>query len=70
MIDITSDFGCIGNLRWMNTNQEFHFEIDAGHCGGLPCTLPGLWGTAWFGDAPASLVRRLELVTRMLADEA
>lgn len=69
MIEITSDYGCIGEFRWMNTNQEFHFEITPAMSETLPCTLPGWWGTAWFGDAPASFVRRLDLVTRMLTDE-
>lgn len=69
MIEITSDYGCIGEFRWMNTNQEFHFEIAPAMFETLPCTLPGWWGAAWFGPAPAALVRRLNLVTRMLTDE-
>ena len=69
MIEITSDYGCIGEFRWMNTNQGFHFEIAPARSETLPCTLPGWWGAAWFGAAPAALVRRLNLVTRMLTDE-
>jgi hypothetical protein len=70
MIDITSDRGRIGNFKWINTNQNFHFEIDAGHSGGLPRTLPGWWGTVWFGrQRPAWLIRRLDLIMRMLEDE-
>lgn len=68
MIEVTSDYGCIGEFRWMNTNQDFHFEIAAGRHDTLPTTIPAWWSVAWFGDAPASFVRRLDLVVRMLGN--
>lgn len=69
MIEITSDYGCIGEFRWMNTNQDFHFEIAAGRTETLPATIPAWWGAAWFGDVPESFARRIELVVRLLTDE-
>jgi hypothetical protein len=62
MIEITSDFGRIGELRWMNTNQEFWFEIAPRRGEVLPTTFPAWWGCAWFGRPPEHYCRRIDTV--------
>lgn len=69
MIEITSDYGCIGEFRWMNTNQEFHFEISDSRIDTLPTTMPAWWGIAWFGDVPSSFSRWIDRVVDLLVND-
>jgi hypothetical protein len=69
VIEITSDYGRIGELTWMNTNQEFWFEIAPRRGETLPTTFPAWWGRVWFGRPPEAYCKRIDTVLDVLCRE-
>ncbi len=68
MIDITSDFGRIGRIGWINSNQEFALEVvdSDDRCIAVDAAW---WGAAWFAKIPKPVFERIETVMSLLEDE-